>query len=108
MGNTDNKINKLSIGAFVISLTSLALSIVSLVCADSSTVPVETLITILSILVTVLVCWNIYSIIDMKDSIKRIDDIEKLCDKEFKYLRNELSNKQDKKRHYKYLSQDQQ
>lgn len=97
MGNTDNKINKLSIGAFVISLTSLALSIVSLVCADSSSVPVETLITILSILVTVLVCWNIYSIIDMKDSIKRIDAIEKKYDKEFEDLEKELSNKQNHK-----------
>lgn len=72
--------------ATIISLIALGLAIVAIVLPFCkfihTTNQFETLAAVLSILVTILVTWNIYTLVDFKENIKQMKDIkEEVIDK---------------------------
>ena len=69
----------------IISLAAVVLAVVAILLSfcrgHHDTVSFGTLATVLSILVTILVTWNIYTLVDFKENIK-----------EFKEMKNNLNN----------------
>ena len=72
-----NKSNKtLSWTAIVFSIVSIVVSVIAVANCKTSIINVEILVEVLSILVTILMAWNIYQIIDIKDVKKEYSKLE--------------------------------
>lgn len=81
----------------IISLAAVALAVVAIVLPFCkfihTTNQFETLAAVLSILVTILVTWNIYTLVDFKENIKEFKEMKKDLNnlkKETEILRKEI------------------